>query len=112
MNRRLGAMLVYIKWKASLEPVYCHETDSVGDLRRRMMSAAGAPLEHKLLVHKGLRLHDGMILSDTGLEDDSTIHLVLNENPFEGKKMLVKTAASSGSVEGPQILKSTCIVTA
>jgi hypothetical protein len=23
LNRRLGAMLVYIKWKASLEPVYC-----------------------------------------------------------------------------------------
>ena len=112
MNLRWGAMLVYIKWKASLEPVYCHETDSVGELRRRMMSAAAAPLEHKLLVHKGLRLHDDMILSDTGLEDDCTIHLVLNENPFEGKKMLVKTAASSGSVEGPHILKSTCIVAA
>ena len=93
-------MLVYIKWKASLEPVYCHETDSVAELRRRMMSAAPAPIEHKLLVHKGLLLRDGMILTDAGIEDDCTIHLVLNENPFEGKKMLVKTAASAGGAGG------------
>lgn len=91
-------MLVYVKWKTSLEPIYCHESDAVGELRRRMMTAPAVPLEHKLLVHKGLLLRDEMVLRDAGLDDDSTIYLVLNEKPFEGKEMLVKT--SSGNTAG------------
>lgn len=93
-------MLVYIKWMSSLEPVYCHESDSVGELRRRMMSAHGVPLAHKLLVHKGLLLRDGMQLAETGVEDDSTLHLVLNERPFQGKAMMVKTSAGGAAAGG------------
>ena len=59
------------------------------------MTAPNVPIEHKLLVHKGLMLRDGMMLSETGIDDDSTIYLVLNENPFEGKQMLVKTSNSA-----------------
>jgi ubiquitin-like protein Nedd8 len=90
-------MLVYIKWMTTLEPVYCHETDSIGELRRRMMTAARVPLEHKLLVYQCLLLRDSMLLSETGVQDDSTIYLVLNEKPFQGKEMLVKTFAVGGS---------------
>jgi len=63
------------------------------------------PIEHKQLVHKGLLLRDAMLLSEAGLDDDSTIYLVLNENPFEGKAMLVKTAASA-SAPGNRLLSS------
>jgi ubiquitin-like protein Nedd8 len=88
-------MLVYIKWNASLEPVYCHASDTVSDLRSRIMTAPTVPIQHKLLVYKGLLLRDSMVLSETGVGDDDTLYLVLNENPFQGKKMLVKSCSSS-----------------
>ena len=47
-------MLVYIKWKESLEPVYCHETDSIGELRRRMMTASAGNCCRSLLAWGGL----------------------------------------------------------
>eukprot|EP00960_Hanusia_phi_P003260 95922-Hanusia_phi.AAC.1 len=55
-------MLVYIKWRANLEPIYCHETDDVKEVRRRIMTMSNVPVEHKLLVHHGLLLRDGMTL--------------------------------------------------
>ncbi|KAJ1492963.1 hypothetical protein T484DRAFT_1769896 [Baffinella frigidus] len=57
-------MLVYVRWQGSLEPLYCHEKDKVADLRRRLTAEANVPLEHKLLVHKGLLLEDDMTLEE------------------------------------------------
>eukprot|EP00961_Rhodomonas_salina_P103755 1395670-Rhodomonas_salina.1 len=85
-------MLLYIKWKLSLEPVYCHETDTVGDLRRRFMTKSDVPLEHKFLVHHGLLLQDEMTMLATGIHDGGTVHLILNGRPFKGKPMLVATS--------------------
>ncbi|EKX38657.1 hypothetical protein GUITHDRAFT_115205 [Guillardia theta CCMP2712] len=84
-------MLVYIKWRENLEPLYCHETDDVKDVRRRVMTMSNVPVEHKLLVHHGLLLRDGMTLSQCGVMEDSTLFLVLNENPFKGRELFVKT---------------------
>ncbi len=43
-------------WEINVPQVYCHETDTVGQLKQRIVSASNVPVEHKLLVHKGLLL--------------------------------------------------------
>jgi len=88
-------MLVHIKWASHLEGIYCHETDSVLQLRQRIVSAPSIPSEHKQLVHRGLLLQDDMTLGGAGLADDSTVHIVPNEQPFKGKAMYVKTCSGA-----------------
>ena len=75
--------------KESRARVHPDAGTQVADLRRRVSAEPDIPLEHKLLVHKGLLLEEEMTLEEGGLRADCTVHLVLNEQPFRGKKLYV-----------------------
>ena len=58
--------------KESRARVHPDAGTQVADLRRRVSAEPDIPLEHKLLVHKGLLLEEEMTLEEGGLRAESS----------------------------------------
>jgi hypothetical protein len=54
-------------------------------------NAFQAPVEHKLFIFKGRLLNRNETLSEAGISNGSVLHLVLNEQPFEGRFLFVRS---------------------
>ena len=59
-------------------------SDTIGDVKQRLLHQEGFPPEQQRLVCGGVRLEDGRTLSDYRIETDATLHLMMQVRGGEG----------------------------
>ena len=80
------AMRICINWAGLLEPVDVSPYTTVEELAGFIFSASECAIpEHKLFIYKGMLLPVDAVLQDVGVGDGSVLHLVLNDDPYQGR---------------------------
>ena len=73
------AMAIYVNaLTGSKYSLTVYQLDYVSTVKTLLERQAGIPQNAQILIYAGKRLLDHQILSDRGIDDESTLHLVLN----------------------------------
>ena len=80
-----------VNWNGMLEPLELAKGCSVSQMISVLKSGKYAKDAHKFVVFKGLLLTPATTLGQAGIRDGSVLHLVLNDDPYKGKPIYVKT---------------------
>ncbi len=83
---------ICINWAGLLEPVDVSPFTTVDELAGFILSASECAVpEHKLFIYKGMLLPYDAMLCDMRVTDGSVLHLVLNDDPYQGRPLYVKS---------------------
>lgn len=114
-----GVYRFCVNWNGMLEPIELPKDATVGELVSVLRSGKYAKDSHKLLVFKGLLLRTPTTIAEgrlgcyfpllpllypqtdilcprvhaAGIRDGSVLHLLLNDDPYKGKPIYIKTFA-------------------
>ena len=73
-----GGLLVFVRsLTGKVTPVQLLSTDNVSELKRRIEDQEGIPSANQCLVCGGCQLEDTRTISDCGVQNQSTVHLVV-----------------------------------
>jgi hypothetical protein len=85
---------ICINWAGLLEPIDLSPLTTVDELAGFIFSASECAVpEHKLFIFKGMLLPVDAMLCDVRVSDGSVLHLVLNDDPYQGRPLFVKCEA-------------------
>mmetsp|Transcript_14392 Transcript_14392/g.49154 ORF Transcript_14392/g.49154 Transcript_14392/m.49154 type:complete len:558 (-) Transcript_14392:294-1967(-) len=88
-----------INWGGMLEPVELPSDTTLLEVSSSIDSAAEAQFHHKFFIYKGHLLHPGMTLTEVGMKDGGVLHLVLNDDPFRGRPIYIRSKGDSDGDE-------------
>ena len=87
---------IFISWSGMLEPVEVGLSITPEELASNIDSGRDvAPPEHMQFIFKGLLLPEQLPLLQSGVGNGSVLHLVLNEEPYWGRPIYVRSSFSS-----------------
>jgi hypothetical protein len=82
---------ICINWAGLLEPIDVSPYTTVEELSAIIFSASECAVpEHKIFIYKGMLLPYDAMLQDVRIGDGSVLHLVLNDDPYQGRPLYVK----------------------
>jgi len=93
-----------INWGGMLEPVELPSDTTLLEVSSSIDSAAEAQFHHKFFIYKGHLLHPGMTLTEVGLKDGGVLHLVLNDDPFRGRPIYIRSKGDGNEEEKIQMI--------
>eukprot|EP00960_Hanusia_phi_P045783 757435-Hanusia_phi.AAC.3 len=81
---------IFVSWNGSLQSANVRPNQRIEEIKEFLICGEDVSSHHMHFIYNGRLVDKGMRAADVDLREGSVLYLVLNENPFSGKKLYVK----------------------